>query len=102
MLRILCDTYSGLSQRVLSPVVQVVQIEVCVSMGCRLESEAALCSLHISPDNMQRNIWDEVEQENADLVQRHPRVVQSIKLLTRQLKPSAVQPMHPIVREHEE
>jgi hypothetical protein len=51
---------------------------------------------------MQRNIRDEVEQENADLEYRHPRIVQGVKLLHRQMKPSAVQPIHPIVRQQEE
>ena len=34
-----------------------------------------------SSDNPQSNIWDQVEQKNAKLVQRYPNVVQGIKLL---------------------
>src|SRR5262249_48838402 len=54
-----------------------------------------------SSDNTQSNIWDQVEQKNAKLVQPHPNVVQGIKLLHRQMKPSAMPSMHPIVCEQE-
>src|SRR5262245_131913 len=55
-----------------------------------------------SSDNTQSNIGDQVEQKNAKLVQRHPNVVQGIKLIHRQMKPSAMPSMHPIVCEQEE
>ena len=48
---------------------------------------------------MQGHIWDQVAQEDADLEQRHSSVVQGVKLFHRQMKPSAVQPIHPIVCE---
>src|SRR5215475_9048331 len=54
-----------------------------------------------SSDNPQSNIWDQVEQENTDLIQRHSRIVQGIKLLTRQIEPCAVKAIHPIVRQQE-
>src|SRR2546427_10248183 len=67
-----------------------------------MRSDTALCSLHLSSDNVQSNLRDQVEQENTDLEHRHPSVVQGIKLLTGQMKPSAVQPIEPIVRQQED
>jgi hypothetical protein len=40
----------------------------------------------MSSDKTQGNRGDEVEQENADLVQRHSGIVQGVKLLRRQEK----------------
>jgi hypothetical protein len=48
-------------------------------------------------DNPQSNIRDEIEQENTNLVQCHPRIVQGVKLLHRHMKPSAMQSIHPLV-----
>jgi hypothetical protein len=47
------------------------------------------------------NSGDQVEEENTHLVQRHASVVQSVKLLDRQMKPSAMPSMYPIVCEQE-
>jgi len=57
---------------------------------CTKRSDAASCSLHISSDNLQGNVRDEVEQENADFEKCHPSVVQGVKLLHRQMQPSTV------------
>src|SRR5262249_59672193 len=54
-----------------------------------------------SSDNTQGNIWDQVEQKNAKLIQPYPNIVQGIKLLHRQMKPPAMQSIHPIVCEQE-
>jgi hypothetical protein len=32
-------------------------------------------------DYMQGNIWDQIQQDNAYLVDRHPRIVQHVKLV---------------------
>jgi hypothetical protein len=53
-------------------------------------------------DNTQGNIWDQIEQKNADLVQRYPGIVQGVKLLDRQTKPLAMPSIHPIMCEQEE
>src|ERR1044071_7265291 len=55
-----------------------------------------------SSNKTQRNIWDQVEQESTERVYCHPRLVQSIKLLDRPMKPSAMESIHPIVCEQEE
>ena len=55
-----------------------------------------------SPDDKQRNIWNEVEQEDAYLVDRHPCVMESVELLSGQPKPSSVKPINRIVSEAEE
>src|SRR5215831_12869731 len=68
-----------------------------VLLGFRSIGSVGVCS----SDNVQGNIGDQVEQENTDLVQRHPRVVHSVKLLTRQAKPLAMPSLHPIVCEQE-
>ena len=67
-------------------------------VGCQ-----ALCTgpLPLSSDKTQGNIGDQVEQQNAELVQRHASVVHSVKLLTRQVKPLAMPSMHPIMCEQE-
>ena len=49
---------------------------------------------------MQGNVRDQVQQENAYLVNRDPRVVKHVKLLHRKMKPSAVKLIHSIVCEH--
>src|SRR5262249_19635852 len=69
---------------------------------CGMRFDALLWSLHPASYNPQSNIWDQVEQKNAKLVQRHPNVVQGIKLLDRQMKPPAMPSIHPIVWEQEE
>ena len=50
------------------------------SMGCSASGVIGLDGV-CSSDNTQSNIWDQVEQKNAKLVQPHPNVVQGIKLL---------------------
>jgi hypothetical protein len=51
---------------------------------------------------MQDNVRDQVQQDNANLVDRHPRVVKHVKLLHRKMKPSAVKLIQPIVCQHKE
>jgi hypothetical protein len=57
---------------------------------------------HIPRTNMQGDVWDQIQQDNAYLVDRHPRVVKHIKLVHRKVKPSAVKLIHRIVCEHKE
>jgi hypothetical protein len=51
---------------------------------------------------MQGNVRDQVQQDNAYLVNRHPGVVKHVKLLYRKMKPTAMKRIHPIVRHNEE
>src|SRR5690242_18281165 len=69
-------------------------------MGCSTSGIIKSVSV-CSSNKAQGNRRDQVEQENTDLVQRHASVVQSVKLLDRQMKPSAMPSMYPIVCEQE-
>jgi len=51
---------------------------------------------------VQSNVRDQIQEYDADLVNRYPGVVKDIKLLHRKMKPSAVKPIHPIVSQHKE
>src|SRR5262249_35049735 len=51
---------------------------------------------------VQSNIRDQIQQDNAYLVNRYPRVVKHVKLLHRKMKPTAVKAIHPIVSQHKE
>jgi hypothetical protein len=53
-------------------------------------------------NDMQRNVRDQVEQENTDLEDCHSRIMQSVKLLMRQMKPFAVPPLYLIMCQQEE
>src|SRR5215831_1974208 len=67
----------------------------------RQTSNVCSRSGRISRHNVQGNIRDQVQHENANLINRNPRVVQQVKLLHRKLKPSAVKLIYPIVCQHE-
>jgi hypothetical protein len=51
-----------------------------------------------SCNKIQDNARDEVEQKDGDLVKHHPGDVDQVKLLGRQMKQSAPEPIQPITR----
>ena len=55
-------------------------------------------SLERSADNTERHIGDEIEQNDSQLEYRHAGVVNDIKLLSRQLKPTAMKSLREIAR----
>jgi hypothetical protein len=55
-----------------------------------------------STTDVESNIGDEIQEQNTKLEDGHPGVVKHVELLNGKTKPSAVQQIHPIVRQHEE
>ena len=53
-------------------------------------------------DDEQRDIRNQVEQNDANLVYPHGRVMDGIELFNRQSKPSTVESMHPVMSKHED
>jgi len=51
---------------------------------------------------MEGNERNQIEQENPYLVNRHAGVMKQVKLLNRNMKPSAMKQIHPVMRQHEE
>ena len=52
--------------------------------------------------NAQSQVWDEVEQYNADFKKRHTRIVNHIERIDGKLKPFTMNAIHPIVGHCEE
>jgi hypothetical protein len=59
-------------------------------------------SPHALVDDPQGDIWNQIEQDYAELEDPHPGVVDDVKLLSRQLKPTAMKSMHEIAGQDEE
>jgi hypothetical protein len=53
-------------------------------------------------DYVKGNVWDQIQQDDPYLINRHPGVVKHVKLLYRKTKPSAVKLIQPIVCQHED
>ena len=53
-------------------------------------------------DDMQGKIGSDVEKKNADFEDRHPGVMQHVKLLPGEMKPSAVEKVNPVVRKYKD
>jgi len=51
-----------------------------------------------SADDLQNDKGHQIEQNDANLEDRHPGVVKGIELIARQMKPSTMKPLHPVVR----
>jgi hypothetical protein len=50
-----------------------------------------------SSNDKQSQVRHETEKEDADFVDRHAGVMDGVELLSRQMKPSPMQSMHPIM-----
>jgi hypothetical protein len=53
--------------------------------------------LYRPPGKIQGDVRDQVEKDDADLENRHPRVVQHVELLDGKVEPSAVKQIDPVM-----
>src|SRR5262249_42599929 len=54
-----------------------------------------------SSHNLENGQGHQVEQQDSDLVDRHPGIVKRVELLPGEMKPPSMQAVHPLVRKHE-
>jgi hypothetical protein len=57
--------------------------------------------LLLSTDDSEHKVWHEIEQENSDLIDRHPQIVQGIELVVGETKPLTMGAPYPITRKRE-
>ena len=63
----------------------------CVGVRARVHH------LYRAPGEIQGEVRDQVEKDDADLENRHPRVVQHVELLDGKMEPSAVKQIDPVM-----
>ena len=76
-----------------------VRLQVRIRNRAGSPESARVHRLYRAPGEIQGKVRGQVEKDDADLVNRHPRVVQHVELLDGKTKPAAVKQIQPVVRQ---